>query len=450
MSLKSRNLTQVAFVGLMLCVAVIAHSQESSDPYSKTFNDFQWDEDEERVAIPGSLAVGEMPPTLALIRAFEQRVEKAPQDYANLTVLGQLYFRNAKEADDLESYSKACNALERALTLRPDYATGKLHLAEVYSARHRFEEALRLATEVRNQAPHSNIAIAIEADCQIELGRYEDAKQSIDQLSGREVSPPVLARQARLSELTGNTYRAIELIDEALTSLDELGALPDELKWYLWRKGNLLLSRGRAEEAKRYFAQALDIDPKDDASNTGLAQAQHACGETEAAIKTIQVVVDEYEAPPAMALLGDFHRSLGNQDVAEQWYKKTETKMREELVVAGDAHAREVALFFADHNRSIHEALSLAKSDIGQRQDLYAYDTLAWCEYRVGDFESAYANIQVALKQGTEDAKLFYHAALICNAVGQQADSESWKQRMRETNPLFVPPRETPATTVQQ
>lgn len=450
MSRESIALARIAFVGLVFCVGGFAHSQESSDPYSKTFDDFQWKEDEERVAIPGSLAVGEMPPTLALIRTFEQRVEKAPHDYANLTVLGQLYCRHAKESDDLESYTKAGNALEHALKIRPDYAAGKLYLAEVYSARHRFEEALRLATEVRNQNAGSNIAIAIVADCQIELGRYDDAKQSIDQLAAREVSPPVLARQARLSELTGETDQAIALIDEALKSLDELGALPNEVKWYLWRKGNLLLSRGRAEEAKQFFTRALAIDPQDDASNSGLAHAQHACGETDAAIKTIQIVIDEYEAPPAMALLGDYYRSLGNDDMAEQWYRKTEAKMREELIVAGDAHAREVALFFADHNRNLHEALSLAKLDMGQRQDLYAYDALAWCQYRVGEFEAAYANIQTALKQGTEDAKLFYHAALICDAVGRQADTEHWRKRMRETNPQFVPPSETPVTTVQQ
>lgn len=450
MSSMTSCLAQVVVAAILVCVTVSAQSQETGDPYSKTFDDFQWEENEERFPIPGSLPLGGMLPTEALIQNFEQRIEKNPQDISNLTILGQLYLRHAKEADDLEAYTKASNALERALEIRPDFETAKLHLAEVYSARHRFEEALILASDVRKQNPKSNIAIAFAFDCELELGRYEDAKRSIDELAKREQSPPVLARQAHLSEITGDRDRAIVLIDTALTSLDELGALPDEVKWYLWRKGNLLLSCGRAEEAKQFFARVIDIDPKDDASNTGLAQAQHACGETEAAIKTIQVVVDEFDAPPAMALLGDYHSAMGNHEIAEQWYQKTEAKMREELIVAGDAHAREVALFFADHNRNISEALSLATSDFDQRQDLYAHDTLAWCQYRAGNFEAAYVNIQIALKPGANDANLFYHAALICEKTGRQADAERWRKRMKEANPLFAPPLETLANTDQK
>lgn len=424
-----RMLLLVAGIGSCAFVAA-----QQDDPYSKTFDDFEWNENEERIAIPGSLPVGTKVPTKAAIALFERQVQENSEDTSSLSILGQLYFRHAKEADDLPYYARAAQTLEQAIRLEPDYPAAKLHLAHVYASQHRFLEALKLASEVRASQPHSALALAIVSDCQLELGRYDEAKASLDILLKIEQSPPIQARLARYAELTGDTDQALASLDQALAGLESLGAPAEETTWYLWRKASLLFGRGEVPAAKRLYQKVLEIDSDDSAALFGLAEVQRASGEVPQAIETVQKIIDDSQAPPAMAFMGDLHAISGNQVVAEQWYQKTEAAMRAEMVVAGDAHAREVAMFFADHQRNLDEALALATKDLERRQDIYSYDTLAWCQYQAGEVSQAANSIKQALRLGTQDAKLFFHAAQIFAANGQAIESKAMLARAIKLN----------------
>lgn len=429
---------QLAIRLLLLCTAsglcgLLTAQQD--DPYSKTFDDFEWNENEERVDIPGNIDVGTKVPTKDAIALFERHVEENSEDFLSLSILGQLYFRHAKEADDLPYYARAAEALQRAVSLQPDYASAKLHLAEVYASQHRFMEALELASEVRLRDARSPLALAIVSDCQLELGRYSEAKATLDALVIIEQSPPIQARLARYAELTGETDQALLLLDKAIEGLEALGALPEETTWYHWRKASLLFGRGEIAAAERLYRQVLKIDGDDSAALFGLAEVQHASGQISNAIQTVQKIIDLEQAPPAMALMGDLHAARGDQTAAEQWYQKTEAAMRAEMVVAGDAHAREVAMFFADHQRNVHEALALATKDLERRQDVYTYDTLAWCQYQAGEVSQAEQSIRKALRLGTQDAKLFSHAATIFAAHGPTDESKGMLARAVSLNP---------------
>ncbi|MGV3485388.1 MAG: tetratricopeptide repeat protein [Planctomycetaceae bacterium] len=417
---------------------------QEADPYTKTFADFEWNEDEERVPIPGSIDVGKTVPTPAAIKSFERRLAETPDDFLALSILGQLYFRHAKEADDLPFYARAADALERAVNLQPQYDAAKLHLAEVYASQHRFKEALQLASGVNARDPDSPRAWAIVSDCQLELGRYEDGKESLDALVKREQSPPIQARLARYAELTGDTDRAIELIDTAIAGLETQGASAEETMWYHWRKATLLLGRGEIEQAKQLYQRVLEIDANDSAALFGLAEAQAASGDRAAAIPTVQKIIDLYGAPPAMALMGDLLAESGQTEAAEQWYQQTESAMREEMLIAGDAHAREVAMFFADHRRHPAEAVALAAKDLERRQDIYSYDTLAWCQYQAGDTAQAAESMKKSLRLGTQDAKLYLHAAEIFKANGQVEESQAMLAKARRINPRLTPLSSSP------
>lgn len=419
----------------MVAVAITPSNSQDPDPYSKTFDDFEWVENQERVDIPGSIPLGQKVPTQTAIHHFEQRVKASPDDYMSLTFLGQLYLRQAKETDDWSCYQRAENSLEKSLQILPSYPATKIHLAEVYAAQHRFDESLQLALDVYTQNPTAAMALAIVSDCQLELGRYDEAQTNLAKLYQLETSAPVIARLARFAELNGETEKAISLMDQAIADLDATGALPEESIWFLWRKGMLLLGSGQASHAEDLFEKALAIDGEDAAVLGGLAEAQFALGKIDDAIGSNAKVVELYGAPPAMARLGDFYAALGRNDLAEQWHVKTERAMRKEQETAGAAHARELALFLADHNLHADEAVALARKDLLVRQDIYAYDTLAWCLYRAGQFPEAREMMNKALALGTQDAKLFSHAQSICIAVGEKAEAEQWQQRLIKLQP---------------
>ncbi len=439
MTRSSLLFLNVAFVALLVLPSQVSAQSDvvtvDDDPYSKTFEDFQWDESEERVAIPGALPLGAKIPTTRLIRNFERRVSINAEDSISWAILGHLYLRHAKESDDLPAYDEAIQALEKSLQLNAKSAATKLNLAEAYNAKHRFADGLRLASEVYESNSHSSAALAIVSDCQIELGRYKDAGTSLDTLVTLEDSPPILARLAHYAELNGEQATAVSLLDKAISDYESLGATANDTLWYLWRKGTLTAAQGKFAEAVSIYQRVLKIDPEDAATLMSLADAQHALGDTTAAIETTNRLVSLHQPPPAMALLGDLYAAIGKPDLAEQWLQKAEAAMRQEQVTAGDAHARELAMFLADHDRHLSEALELATKDFGRRQDIYSYDALAWCQFKVGELEKASENIKLALQLGTQDAMLFEHAGAIAAAMGQADKAADWLARAAKLKP---------------
>ncbi|MCI0370895.1 MAG: tetratricopeptide repeat protein, partial [candidate division NC10 bacterium] len=81
--------------------------------------------------------------------------------------------------------------------------------------------------------------------------------------------------------------------------------------------------------------------------------------------------------------------------------------------------------------------LDLAKKELEFRQDIYAYDVLAWALYKNGKLQEARVAIQEALKLGTRDARLFFHAGMIAAALGEMVEAKAHLRRALETNSHF-------------
>jgi len=60
------------------------------------------------------------------------------------------------------------------------------------------------------------------------------------------------------------------------------------------------------------------------------------------------------------------------------------------------------------------------------RHDVYAWDTLAWVCFQKGLLREADAAIQKAMARGTQDARLFYHAGRIAEAMGDHAQAATF------------------------
>ena len=148
--------------------------------------------------------------------------------------------------------------------------------------------------------------------------------------------------------------------------------------------------------------------------------------------------------PEVVALLGDAYTALGNPKEAERQYRLVEaigTISRAQNMV----YDRYRALFDANHNRHLPEALTLARREMLLRQDVYAYDTLAWASYKNGLLPQAASAMKQALAHGTQDALLFYHAGTIAQTQGNHAQAEADFARAKTLDPYFQP--SAPAVT---
>ncbi|MDQ3313988.1 MAG: tetratricopeptide repeat protein [Verrucomicrobiota bacterium] len=65
--------------------------------------------------------------------------------------------------------------------------------------------------------------------------------------------------------------------------------------------------------------------------------------------------------------------------------------------------------------------------------------TLAWTALKSGRVDEAQVAIKEALKLGTLDARLLYHAGMIARASGDKAAATAYLQRALVLNPSFDP-----------
>ena len=60
---------------------------------------------------------------------------------------------------------------------------------------------------------------------------------------------------------------------------------------------------------------------------------------------------------------------------------------------------------------------------VDHRSDIFTHDALAWALAAAGKTEAAQSHLERALAEGTEDARLFFHAAVIAAKSGREADA---------------------------
>ena len=369
------------------------------------------------------------------IALFERRVEANPRDFTSWAILGDLYERKARETDDLECFAQAEEALRKALELFPSYTKAKVLLAVVLCDRHKFAEALKVVQPVYKANPKNMDALATVADAQLELGRYDEAKLSLRELVRRlpDVAP-AQARLAHMEELKGHPDEALRIIRDAIESLRKFGATPDDLSWYRFREADMLFNAGRINEAGKVAEEVLKAVPKHHDATATLARVRAAQGRTSEAIELWEKAVAIAPEPAMLVALGDLYALTGDDARARANYDRMV-----EAAVDQDEYRRVLANFDADHDRDLPKALELAKQDLEQRQDVYGYDTLAWALLKNGRADEAAKAMTEALKLGTRDSRLFFHAGMIYHRLGDASQARDYLGRALALNPRFSP-----------
>jgi len=142
--------------------------------------------------------------------------------------------------------------------------------------------------------------------------------------------------------------------------------------------------------------------------------------------------------PQFIAALGDLYKLAGRDEDAQKQYELVEQIGRLNAL-NGALYNRQLALFYADHDIKIDEAYRLAAKEYEIRKDIYGADALAWTALKAGKLPEAQAAIKDALRLGTKDAKIFYHAAMIARASGDETAARDYLQRALKLNPQFDP-----------
>jgi tetratricopeptide (TPR) repeat protein len=367
------------------------------------------------------------------IREFEDRVRADPI-VPNLTLLGGLYIRKAKESGDHAAYAKAEDAFQRALKAKPSYAPARTGLAIAACGRHRFAEGLRVAEEVYKEDPSSLDVLTVIADAHLELGNYPEAEAAIgtlEQKGGSPTPPAFLARLARLAELKGDPDRAVALLRQAADAQVPGGGFKEAQAWYPMRLGEVLLSQGKLDEAAAQLEVALKGHPNSPAALALLGRVRAAQGRHAEAISLCEKAARITPDLATLVFLGDLRARAGDAIPAKVFFDEVEKADKDPV------GTRDLVLYYCDHDRKLPRALELAQAEARARKDVYTCDALAWALLKNGKPAEAERAMADALRLGTKDAVLLYHAGVIARAAGKLEQAQNFLRRALAVNPYF-------------
>jgi tetratricopeptide (TPR) repeat protein len=368
------------------------------------------------------------------IREAESAVAVRPRLSVGYTALATAYMRKSRESGDASYYGRAEAAVREALTLAPDSVDALRTLAWVQTGKHEFREALVTAEQLLERQPHDPLVYGLLGDAAIELGEYTRAEEALQQMLDLRPGMASFSRAAYLLELYGDRNEAIAFMERAVKASSVQD--PEPFAWCLVQLGHLYFNRGSLGSAETAYNNALTVFPRYYLAVAALGRVRSAQQRYGDAIDLYRQAIAIVPAPDLIAALGDLLLFSGRRNEAEQQYALVE--YIEHVNQTNQAtYNRQLALFYADHDRKLDEAVTLAEAEVKQRQDIYSYDALAWVYYKKGRLVDAQQAMTQALRLGTQDASLFFHAGMIAQGLGETDNARDSLRRALEINPYF-------------
>jgi tetratricopeptide (TPR) repeat protein len=379
--------------------------------------------------------------TDALIESYLGRIQRLPDNADAYTGLGAAYLQQARETGDPFAYARAESALTKSLALDAQNADTHVHLGVLAAARHRFEEALAHGQRARELTPYKAAALGVIGDAQLELGRYDEARETIQAMLDLRPDLASFSRMSYIKELYGDLPGAIELMKRAV-----IGAPGNEAHaWTQVQLGHLYFLSGDLAAAEREYERTLFQRPGYAHARAGVARVKAARGDFAGAIAIYEEITRAGPLPEYVIALADVQRAAGDRAAAER---------TESLLLAIDRLSREngvntdveMALFRADRGIEPAQTVEDARGALAERPGVHAWDALAWALHTAGRHEEAQAASEQALRLGTRDPLLRYHAGMIALALGSTDRAREELRLAVGMNPSFSPRHAAEAT----
>ena len=368
------------------------------------------------------------------VQQMTARLQAQPDDARAVIRLADALIRVQRVDNDGAAVVRAERHLRTFLARSPDHYDAQRMLAAVLLSQHRFADAVRVAQQAQAVDPQDPWNYGVMGDGYLELGDYDRAFEAFDRMGQIRPGPPSYARTAYAFELKGDLETALELMRRAgdgTTPND-----PEAQAWHYAQAGSLLLQQGRLGDAKREFERAAATFPDHPYAMTGLARLKIAEGDAAGALSIYERMLARAPTPELAAAAGDLHAWMGAPDEAERFYGLAE-RLERDGWADEEPQPQALARFLAERDRDIPEAVRLAEQAMRRRRDIFTMDALAWAYFKAGRMAEARRAADEALRTGTRDPRLLYHAAAIYAAGGDRAAAHRLLDRMPSPDLMF-------------
>ena len=354
------------------------------------------------------------------IAALEATVADDPDDATAWRLLGNAYVQRGAETQDPAMATAAARSFERAGALAPGDPAVLVGKGALALTSHRFAEAEELGREAARRLPANADALGVLVDAQVELGHYDAAAETLQRMLDARPGLPALARTSYLRELSGDFDGARSAMRQAIVA----GRASDhDVATVTALLGDLERRSGDLSAAGDAYADALALAPDLLAARAGAARVRAATGDLDGAMASLEAAVDEVPSPALLVVLHDLQVGSGADDDAADTAEliRAAAALQE---AAGQVVDLEMAIFEADVATDPGRAVALARRAHDARpQNVFTADAMAWSLFRAGDVDGAVPFVEQALRLGTTDPALRYHAAEIMVASGRRTEA---------------------------
>jgi tetratricopeptide (TPR) repeat protein len=305
--------------------------------------------------------------------------------------------------------------------------------AHVLQNLHRFKESETLARTLAKKRGLS-FDYGLLGDALMEQGKLNDAVVAYQHMMNLKPDLRAYARAAHMRWLKGDLAGAIEAMQLAVSAASPNDA--ESAAWVNTRLAAYLFQAGKLNEAEQRCAFALSL--QNGYAPTLLLKgkmllAQSRLGE---AVHALQDAAKLNPLPEYQWTLAEALRAAGYENEASG----VEAQLRKNGSISDP---RTLALFLATRKENPETALRLSKEELDSRSDVFTHDALAWSLAAAGNLSGAQSEMHLAVAEGTEDGRLFFHAAVIASQAGHAADAERWLHKASELSRLLLPSERT-------
>ncbi len=367
--------------------------------------------------------------TAGEISQLQQRIREGRNVEIWLDRLGWAFVAKARESFDPGFYKLADQCARYIEKRNPQSQEAMLLRAHVLQNLHRFKESETLARGLVQQRGLS-FDYGLLGDALMEQGKLGDAVGAYQQMMNLKPDLRAYARAAHMRWLKGDLEGAIEAMQLAVSAATPSDA--ESASWVNTRLAFYEFQAGRVNEAEQRCALALSL--QNNYPPTLLLQGRILLSQSQfgEAVDALQKAVKLNPLPEYQWTLAEALRMAGKENEASE--------VEAQLCQRGaSSDPRTLALYLATRHESHETALRLARAELDSRSDVFTHDALAWSLAATGNVAEALSEMQRALAEGTQDARLLFHAGVIASQAGHSADAERWLRKASELSHLLLP-----------
>lgn len=360
---------------------------------------------------------------------LQRRAREATDPLPYLERIGWLFIAKARETFDPGYYKLAESCALCMESKKPQNLEAMLLRGHVLHSLHRFKDSETIARALVAKRGLS-FDYGLLGDALMEQGKLTEAVDAYQKMIDQKPGPEAYSRAAHMRWLKGDLDGAIALMQLAT---DATGSgTPESAAWFRVRLALYELQANHLEQSVRLIEAALLLEPNYPPALLARGRLLLAQGEPADAVETLERAAELNPLPEYHWVLLEALQTSGRTQEAE--------RIAGQLQQRGAADdPRTYSLYLATRGEDTTVALRLAREELSTRADVFTLDAVAWAERAAGEMQQAYEFSQRALAEGTEDARLFLHAALIAQAAGNHEQAMHWLAKASALEQMLLP-----------